>query len=157
MGSDFPVTDNLKRIVNDKSFFDPIIKKGHKLTDKATQYEIYALALEKTGSSELSIASSYLKATWIANSKRERKKEVEYRLLAIEHFKKALDKNEFDDKERRNQILYLIGALYRRIGEFEQAIEWFSKVPNTSNFKLYSDKMKNLAQQKDSSKQYFEK
>jgi uncharacterized protein len=66
------------------------------------------------------VAQFYLNAAWCAD---EPDKEHYYRRRAADWFEQALDVG----VENRPVILYLVGELYRRVGDTEVAIHWFDE------------------------------
>ena len=96
--------------------------------DGSLRYRFLALIAESEGRGEVAVADAYLKAAWLATEESGHTDiEMQCRRLAIEHFEKGLLDMERTD-ERYLTLTYLVGELYRRIGERDRANEWFDKV-----------------------------
>lgn len=104
----------------------PLVRDGR--PDAATRYEFAARIAEWRGDDEETIANAYLFAAWCSVDEGETESESRYRLSAIEHFKKALDVEGLLAIDRVPEVVYLIGELYRRVGEVKLAREWFNRV-----------------------------
>ncbi|MFX0090655.1 MAG: DUF2225 domain-containing protein, partial [Candidatus Hodarchaeota archaeon] len=79
--------------------------------------------------------------------------EIRLQLLAITHFRKAVEEQTLKKKDDTEHVKYLIGELYRRANEFNQAIEWFSQVEEPR--KRDAEKQMALAQNNDASPTFF--
>jgi uncharacterized protein (DUF2225 family) len=94
--------------------------------------ERYRLAIEtaqERGQDDGALASIYLRASWCARLLKKPGDEQALQNKAIEHLQQALAAG----LAARDQIApdtYLVGELYRRLGRFREAIEWFDRVKN---------------------------
>lgn len=100
------------------------------------------------------IGDIYLIASYLCRIRGECEysRRMKFQALACEYFIKALDANEIKT-EGRWEISYLIAELYRRQGEFEQAIYWYDialKEKNPDEFRETIHKQKEMARNKDS-------
>lgn len=92
------------------------------------RYRSLALICEWEGRGAVAVADSYLKAAWLAAGEEGNTEiGISCRRLAIENFEKGLAEMERSD-ERYLTLSYLVGELYRRVGERDRANEWFDKV-----------------------------
>ena len=90
------------------------------------RYELYAKIREMAGANAWELGQEYLKGAWAAFDE-QTGNEAHLRQLAINYFEKALAEHLVPPDEEPN-ITYLIGELYRRIGEIENAHRYFSYV-----------------------------
>lgn len=73
------------------------------------------------------IADLWLRAAWCAVDERDTEAERFYRLRAVRAFEQSMGGDLGDE---RPLVTYLIGELWRRIGDAEKACEWFDRVPS---------------------------
>jgi uncharacterized protein (DUF2225 family) len=99
----------------------PHVEDGHLATD--TRWEFAALIAEWSGKSSPEIAQLYLNAAWTA---RGQDREYFHRRKAADWFEAGLDAGEIQAKEQ-STIVYLIGELYRRVGDQDVALYWFDR------------------------------
>jgi uncharacterized protein (DUF2225 family) len=120
------------------------------------QYEYAAWIASWSGSASIEIGRLYHMAAWCCYDDGRKEKENDYRKKAIEYFTRALEKDEVKDY----QIIflsYLIGELYRRVGELENANFWFERVINVVGEDPNLQRMIKLAdQQKNNPKEYID-
>ncbi|MBC7288603.1 MAG: DUF2225 domain-containing protein [Armatimonadetes bacterium] len=74
----------------------------------------------------LRLADLYLRASWCARMEGRRQRERECQTEAVLRFEKALEDGEVA-ADQLQVTLYLIGELYRRLGLFELAIDYFDR------------------------------
>jgi len=103
----------------------PIVKKKGPFPQ--SKYEWAALIAEWREDSFLTIGHLYLKAAWDCNVSDKPKGEKVYRIKAIEYFQKAFQENKIPE-DAMPEYLYLIGELYRRVGDREASINWLDRV-----------------------------
>jgi hypothetical protein len=73
------------------------------------------------------IARTYLLAAYVcADCESDAQSEIANRSRAIEFFSEALDENGVPT-EGVPEVIYLVGELYRRIGQPEKAVEWLQR------------------------------
>jgi uncharacterized protein len=94
--------------------------------DAGRRYELYALKQELAGADTWQMANHYLRAAWAARDDRS-PQEHHYQRFAIDFFEKALATNCVPD-DQLPAITYLVGELYRRVGEADTASIWFNNV-----------------------------
>lgn len=80
---------------------------------------------------QLEVADLYLRASWCARVERFPERERHCQAEAAAHFEQALDTGEAEANQRP-VILYLIGELYRRLGMFEVARQYFDDALHAS-------------------------
>jgi hypothetical protein len=92
------------------------------------RFEYAALIAKEQGTSRADIADLYLHAAWCCAARgtsATEENEKNYRRQAIDNFEGALARNEIES-ESKATITYLVGELYRRVGEPEAAATWFN-------------------------------
>ena len=92
------------------------------------KYEYAAWIGEAWGKDSLDIARLYLKAAWCSprgHRQGKRRKEGYYRRKAIEYFETAWQGREIPQNIEAI-FLYLIGELFRRVGDRKKAVLWFN-------------------------------
>lgn len=73
------------------------------------------------------IADFWLKAAWCCVDEGDVEAERYYRRKAVEVYTAALDAYDGVDPAERPVLTYLVGELWRRIGDVRQAEEWFDR------------------------------
>jgi uncharacterized protein len=106
--------------------FGPLVQDG--LPDGGTRYGFAAKIAEWRGAVAGVIADIYLCAAWCCVDEGQKESETIYRRLAIEHFKGALENRDALPPEERLIIVYMVGELYRRVGDLPCAHDWFDRV-----------------------------
>ncbi len=94
------------------------------------KYEHAAKVAEWRGSEPRYLADLYLRAAWCAVDERDTETERYFRRKAAWRFAEALTAYDGVPAEERAVLTYLVGELWRRIGDEAQAAPWFEKVVN---------------------------
>ncbi len=94
------------------------------------KYEHAAKVAEWQGSDPRYLADLYLRAAWCAVDEHDSEAERYYRRFAAWRFAEALTMYDGVPAEERSVLTYLVGELWRRIGDVAQAEEWFDRVPD---------------------------
>ena len=139
------------------------------------RFIMLAERLEQENAPKMDIADCYLKASWaermasadflFVKRRKQESKDLEKHCQkkAVEYFSNALKEQE---TEETPDLLYLIGELYRRTGNFRRAIEYFEKAkkalkpdvpPESKSFLILIEQMNLLALKKDGSHKVIEK
>jgi len=114
--------------------------KNLELTD-AIECEITAAVRLASGGKYDEIADIYLLGSYLLRKdKNNIGKRKQMQLLSCEYFQKAIDDNEYKNEEVAT-INYLIGDLYRRVGDFEKATLYFDKSLSDKNKKDWLEKI----------------
>jgi len=95
--------------------------------DTNGNFYLAALCAEWRGAPMATLARIYHMGAWCCRIRNEPVKEKFYLGKAAEYFEKALVPGE-DPKESAAMFTYLIGDIYRRLGEGEKAKEWYGRV-----------------------------
>lgn len=119
------ISDEMKQhiweeVTNIRSLSDP---KG---SDK---YEAAAKCAKVLGEEIRHIADLFLRAAWCAVDEGDVEAERYYRRHAAWSFQEALEMYDQVDKRERAVLTYLVGELWRRIGDCNKAQGWFDLVP----------------------------
>lgn len=130
----------------------PLIGDGSPSADLS--YRFLAQIGQWEGLEPQAIADRYLRGAWCAASRGRREDEIACRRLAIEQLELALNDPAIEHRLRQT-FTYLVGEVYRRIGEREQAAEWFNRaiaqaLPDDDPFVV-----KAATQQRDDPKEFF--
>jgi uncharacterized protein len=114
------------------------------------QYETLAGIQSVLHKPEVDIAEAYLKASWSADDAGDTAKSRELKEKALRCFAQALESESVSPMEIP-VVTYLTGELYRRLGRFDEALQWFGKV-NTRDAQLEKlcHAQQELARQKSS-------
>jgi uncharacterized protein (DUF2225 family) len=91
------------------------------------KYENSARIADYQGASPFHVAQVWLKAGWSESEGSE--SGIRYRREAVARFEAAMERNEVA-ADSRAVITYLIGELYRRVGDPDKAKAWFARVPD---------------------------
>ncbi|MCX7598161.1 MAG: DUF2225 domain-containing protein [Armatimonadetes bacterium] len=98
----------------------------------STKYILAARCLAADPDTEdLEVADLYLRASWCARMERFPERERECQAEAVARFEQALETGRVES-EQRAVILYLVGELYRRLGMFDVARQFFDEALHAS-------------------------
>ncbi|MFN2601282.1 MAG: DUF2225 domain-containing protein [Gemmatimonadaceae bacterium] len=92
------------------------------------KYEAAAKVAEWQGVEARQIADLLLRAAWCCVDENDTEAERYFRRLAAWAFEQALRSYDGVATEERAVLTYLLGELWRRIGDVQQAREWFDRV-----------------------------
>jgi uncharacterized protein (DUF2225 family) len=94
------------------------------------KYEFAAKVATWNGLDPRQLADLWLRAAWCAVDEGDIEAERFYRRHAVWNFEKALGTYDDVRAEDRAVITYLVGELWRRIGDTARSSEWFARVPH---------------------------
>ncbi len=100
------------------------------LPSGSLKYDHAAKVAEWQGNEPRYLADLYLRAAWCCVDERDTEAERYFRRKAAARFAEALDTFDGVAIEERAVLTYLIGELWRRIGDDTQARTWFDRVPD---------------------------
>lgn len=84
------------------------------------------LQLRKAKSSE--IAKICIRLSWLYRMNKD-EKELDFLKFALKYYTETYEKERFPaDKLDENTCLYMIGELNRRVGNYEEAVKWLSRL-----------------------------
>lgn len=93
------------------------------------KYEVAAKVAEWQGVEDRQIAELLLRAAWCCVDEDDTEAERYFRRYAVWAFEKALEKYDGVASDERAVLTYLVGELWRRIGDTNKARAWFDRVP----------------------------
>ncbi|HTX43732.1 MAG TPA: DUF2225 domain-containing protein [Methanocella sp.] len=102
--------------------------------DAPGNFYLAALCAEWRGAPSYVIARIYHMGAWCCRVRGDGGKERFYLARAAEYFERALssgDTSKADARENVAIFTYLLGDIYRRLGEAEKAKEWYGRVERT--------------------------
>lgn len=120
---DGPVDRETKRIVSE--WITP--RLGGIEISSGCKWEFLAILKEAKGLDNFAVGSLYLRAVWCSSLDGKKADELKYRKKVIEYFQKAFE-NEGVMENRLYWTAYLIGEMYRRLGDGLNARIWFDRV-----------------------------
>lgn len=94
----------------------------------SAKYEAAAKVAEWQGMDERNVADLLLRAAWCCVDEGDVEAERYFRRHAAWMFERALARYDSVAQEERAVLTYLIGELWRRVGDLKQAKIWFEKV-----------------------------
>lgn len=93
------------------------------------KYEHAAKCALYRGEDARHLADLYLRAAWCCVDERDTEAERYFRRLAAWKFAEALEGFDGVPTDERAVITYLVGELWRRVGDMKLAHEWYDAVP----------------------------
>ena len=93
------------------------------------KYEAAAMIAEWQHADARYVAELWLRAAWCCEDESDIEAERYYRRKAAWAFDEALETYDEVPSNERATIVYLVGELWRRIGDYGQANRWFARVP----------------------------
>ena len=94
------------------------------------KYEAAAMIAEWQRADARHIADLWLRAAWCCQDEHDIEAERYYRRKAVWSFQEALENYDGIPADERAPVTYLVGELWRRIGDDAQASQWFARVPD---------------------------
>lgn len=98
-------------------------------TTGSGKYEAAAKVAEWQGLEDRNIADLLLRAAWCCVDENDIEAERYFRRHAAWAFERALAKYDGVNADERAVLTYLVGELWRRVGDLKQAKDWFDRVP----------------------------
>lgn len=136
-----------------KNLIEFVAKFKDRSMDEVSQCEMAGEILAVQNADNRDIAYAYLVASYqlrMQDSLKEKRKNLQRKV--IEHYNQAIQMKEYDEKEKAS-YLFLIGDMYRRVGDFEMALKYYQGA--TAEKKKHKwvknaiELMKPLAEKKD--------
>lgn len=118
-----PLPDEVVKVVGEK--IGPLLGESPPSTSR--KWEFMAIISVARGMDAFAVGSLYLRAVWSAWLEKETEAEPVYREEVIRYFQRALDEGVVLE-DRIYWTTYLVGEMYRRIGNSARAGEWYNKV-----------------------------
>ncbi|GBE14602.1 hypothetical protein BMS3Abin14_00647 [bacterium BMS3Abin14] len=123
---DGPVDQKTRQFVEER--ITPMLGgPGEMEISSGRKWEFLAILQEAKGLDNFAVGSLYLRAVWCSSLDGRKADELEYRKKVIEYFQRAFEKDGVMEN-RLYWTTYLIGEMYRRIGDGLNARRWFDRV-----------------------------
>jgi uncharacterized protein (DUF2225 family) len=94
------------------------------------KYEAAAKVAEWQGMEPRHLADLLLRAAWCCVDEGDIEAERYYRRRAAWMFERSLESYDGVARDERAVLTYLVGELWRRVGDVRQANQWFERVPD---------------------------
>jgi uncharacterized protein (DUF2225 family) len=94
------------------------------------KYEAAAKVASWQGADRRTVGDLFLRAAWCCVDEGDVEAERYFRCHAVRAFEEALAAYDAVAREDRAVLTYLVGELWRRIGDTHRAFAWFDLVPN---------------------------
>ena len=129
MASDFEAEVNPSDRIQEYVWSElaPALKRD--LPSGSLKYEHAAKIADWQGSDTRHLADLYLRAAWCCVDERDSEAERYFRRKATWRFADALASFDSVPQEERAVLTYLVGELWRRVGDARLAQQWFDRVP----------------------------
>jgi uncharacterized protein (DUF2225 family) len=151
-GDEAEVSPMLKEHVWDE--LAPKISAG--AVSGSDKYEFAAKVAAWQGAEPRRIADLLLRAAWCCVDEGDVEAERYFRRQAAWMFERALSSYDGVDREERAVLTYLVGELWRRVGDTKKAREWFDKVADeVTNTQTQQWVMDAARQQRDYPREWF--
>ena len=120
------------------------------------KYEFAAKVAIWQGCEPRRIADLLLRAAWCCVDEGDTEAERYFRRQAAWMFERSLASYDGVDRDERAVLTYLVGELWRRVGDLKQAGEWFDKVPDEiTNEPIQQWVLDAARQQRDCPREWF--
>ena len=120
------------------------------------KYQAAAKVAEWKSREPRHIADLLLRAAWCCVDEEDHEAERFFRRHAAWMFERALESYDGVSRDERGILTYLVGELWRRIGDTAKAAEWFNKVPSeVTDPKAQSWVLEAAVQQRDCPREWF--
>ena len=127
---DFSENVDLVREIRERVQLELAPALQHELPSGSLKYDHAARVAEWQGSDPRYLADLYLRAAWCCVDERDTEAERYFRRKAAWRFAEALAGYDGVPIEERAVLTYLVGELWRRVGDRATAQAWFDKVPD---------------------------
>lgn len=91
-------------------------------------YKLGLLCAQTIGEKERIVASLLHHIAWLYRYQDNKEQELRFLKYALDSYIRVFETEDTNGSDAR--LMYLIGELHRRIGEFNEAVKWFSRVIN---------------------------
>jgi uncharacterized protein len=119
------------------------------------KYEFAAKVAMWQGAEPRRVADLFLRAAWCCVDEGDVEAERYFRRFAAWGFEGALESQQVD-RDERALVTYLVGELWRRIGDVARARQWFDRVPSeVTNAKDQKWVVRAARQQRDQPREWF--
>ena len=128
-----------ERDFTDQTDISPLVRErvwselsphAHGAVTGSEKYEAAAKVAQWQSADQRYIGDLWLRAAWCCVDENDIEAERYFRRLAAWSFEQALEFYDTVPREDRAVLVYLVGELWRRIGDLTQANAWFDLVPD---------------------------
>ncbi|MNZ33405.1 hypothetical protein D3C78_507500 [compost metagenome] len=91
-------------------------------------YKLALLCAQTVGDKERIVASLLHHIAWLYRYKENREQEQRFLQFSLESYIRVYENEDPHGNDAR--LMYLIGELHRRVGDYNNAVKWFSRVIN---------------------------
>lgn len=110
------------------------VERGPEVALRSMELAIRTAQL-KQGPPEI-FATLFLKAAWLCRHLANNQLEQKYLEEALKYYKQAFEQGrDHDGKSSSLRQMYMIGELHRRLGFYNQAVQWFSRLVSLPEIK----------------------
>ena len=127
---DFSESVDLSPEIRERVLYELAPALQQELPSGSLKYDHAARVAEWQGSDPRYLADLYLRAAWCCVDERDTEAERYFRRKAAWRFAEALDGYDGVPIEERAVLTYLVGELWRRVGDGRAAQSWFDRVPD---------------------------
>lgn len=114
----------------------------------AATYKLALFYNEMLGTADSRLGGLYLKLAWVNREAGETEPEQAALLKAVAHYEQALSRERLPAGNMTETTLtYLVGDLFRRTGDADQAVRYLNKIVSSQQAKLAERNIYNLARQ----------
>ena len=115
---------------------------GLRTLDQAIRvYNLAILCQELRNAKDSVKGSLYLRLAWLNRYKGNQENDLKLLQRALEFSKRAFEREAFSELKKELRMMYLIGELSLRTGDFKDAVKWFQAVihhPSAENYPVFT-------------------
>jgi uncharacterized protein len=127
--SDFTDQTDISPLVRER-VWNELSPHVHSAATGSEKYEAAAKVAEWQGADQRYIGDLWLRAAWCCVDEGDVEAERYFRRLAAWSLEQALEFYDTVERDDRAVLVYLVGELWRRVGDLTQANAWFDLVPD---------------------------
>ncbi|AQS59741.1 DUF2225 domain-containing protein [Desulforamulus ferrireducens] len=104
-------------------------------------YNLAILCQELRDAKDSVKASLYLRLAWLNRYQGQQENEMKFLQRALEFSKRAFERESFSELKKELRMMYLIGELSFRTGDYKEAVKWFQAVtqhPDADRYPVFS-------------------
>ena len=115
------------------SFIRAVLEQplSRKLSPDAQKFFLAGRIYERLEKDPYHIGSLYLRGSWCCRREEDRRAEIELQQLAVKFLRSSVERATGLNPDNVPVVTYLVGELYRRLEDRDEAREWFVSVEET--------------------------